>query len=413
MLVLCMMFALVACGGETAKAPAKFKVGMGHNISAKMTDATADKAGSAQVDTTMLVAAFDAEGKVTSVSIDVAQQKLGVNADGTTADAAAADIRTKIEKEGDYGMVGASGIGKEYFEQIEALENWMVGKTVEEIVNMPVMDRGDGSHTHVPTDADLAAGCTITVKASSKAKADYPVVLKDKNGNEVTGTTDENGVIILPGEEHSAYIFGYNDGSFRPDNDMTRSEAAAIFARLIAEEKGETVSGKATFSDVKSNDWCYKYIGYLEKYDIIKGYSDGTFRPDDAVTRAEFVTMAVRYYALFNEVKKSDYTVNYTDLTKSYWAYSDIAYAKHIGWLNGYADGTFKGDNNITRAEVVTVTNHATERTPDEDYINKNVSTLNKFTDLKNNSHWAYYDIMEAANTHLGVANKDAENWVK
>ena len=160
-----MALSLVACGGETAKAPAKFKVGMGHNISAKMTDATADKAGSAQVDTTMLVAAFDAEGKVTSVSIDVAQQKLGVNADGTTADAAKADIRTKIEKEGDYGMVGVSGIGKEYFEQIEALENWMVGKTVEEIVNMPVMDRGDGSHTHVPTDADLAAGCTITVKS--------------------------------------------------------------------------------------------------------------------------------------------------------------------------------------------------------------------------------------------------------
>ena len=160
-----MALSLVACGGSEPAAPAKYKVGMGHNISAKMTDATADKAGSAQVDTTMLVAAFDAEGKVVSVTIDVAQQKLGVNADGTTADAAAADIRTKVEKEGDYGMVGASGIGKEYFEQINALEDWMVGKTVEEIVNMPVMDRGDGSHTHVPTDADLAAKCTVTVKA--------------------------------------------------------------------------------------------------------------------------------------------------------------------------------------------------------------------------------------------------------
>ena len=128
-----MALSMVACGGETAQAPAKFKVGMGHNISAKMTDATAEKAGSAQVDTTMLVAAFDAEGKVTSVSIDVAQQKLAVNADGTTADAAAADIRTKVEKEGDYGMAGVSGIGKEYFEQINALEDWMVGKTVEEI----------------------------------------------------------------------------------------------------------------------------------------------------------------------------------------------------------------------------------------------------------------------------------------
>lgn len=254
---------------------------------------------------------------------------------------------------------------------------------------------------------------TITVTSGSKAKADYPVVLKDKKGNEVNGTTDENGIIVLPGKEHTAYIFGYNDGSFRPDNDMTRSETAAIFARLIAEEKGEKVNGKATFSDVTADNWAYGYIGYLERYDIIKGYADGTFKPDAPVTRAEFVTMAVRYYALFNEVEKSDYTVNYNDLEKSYWAYTDIAYAKHIGWLNGYADGTFKGDNNITRAEVVTVTNHATERTPDEDYINKNVSTLNKFTDLKNNSHWAYYDIMEAANTHLGVANEAAENWVK
>jgi len=253
----------------------------------------------------------------------------------------------------------------------------------------------------------------ITVTSGSKAKADYTVVLKDKSGNEATGKTDEDGKLILPGKEHKAYIFGYDDGTFRADADMSRSEAAAIFARLIAEAKGETVNGKATFSDVSSKDWYYGYVGYLEKYDIIKGYSDGTFRPDAPVTRAEFVTMAVRYYALFNEVKKSDYTVNYTDLTKSYWAYSDIAYAKHIGWLNGYADGTFKGDNNITRAEVVTVTNHATERTPDEDYINKNVSVLNKFTDLKNNSHWAYYDIMEAANTHIGAAEGENENWVK
>ncbi len=254
---------------------------------------------------------------------------------------------------------------------------------------------------------------TIKVTDGSKVKSDYTVVLKDKDGNEVSGITDENGTVILPGKEHKAYIFGYNDGSFRPDNDMTRSEAAAIFARLISEEKEEAISGRATFTDVSSDYWAYGYIGYLEKYDIIRGYTDGTFRPNDAVTRAEFVAMSVRYYALFNDVERGEYTVNYTDLAKNYWAYADIAYAKHIGWLNGYADGTFKGDNNITRAEVVTVTNHATERTPDEDYINKNVSTLNKFTDLKNNSHWCYYDIMEAANTHLGIANKDSENWVK
>ena len=255
---------------------------------------------------------------------------------------------------------------------------------------------------------------TITVTNGSGAiKADITVTLKDKSNNSASGITDKNGVVILPGEEHKVYIFGYDDGTFRPENDMTRAEAAAIFARLVSDKKGETISGNSTFADVSSKDWFAKEVGYLEKYNIIKGYEDNTFRPDVAVTRAEFVTMAVRYYSLFNEVKKTGYTVNYTDLNSSYWAYGDIAYAKNIGWLNGYADGTFKGDNNITRAEVVTVVNRATGRNADESYINKNLSVLNKFTDLKNNSHWAYYDIEESANTHRAINSSDGEVWSK
>ena len=123
--------------------------------------------------------------------------------------------------------------------------------------------------------------------------------------------------------------------------------------------------------------------------------------------------MTVRFDALFNDVKKGSHIVKYTDVANTYWAYSDIAYAKHAGWLNGYADGTFKGDNAITRAEVVTVVNQATGRTADEGYINKNLSSLNKFTDLKNNSHWAFYSICESANTHLANTANNAETWVK
>ena len=81
--------------------------------------------------------------------------------------------------------------------------------------------------------------------------------------------------------------------------------------------------------------------------------------------------------------------------------------------MNGYADGTFKGDNAITRAEVVTVVNKATGRIADEGYINKNLSSLNKFTDLKNNSHWAFYSICESANTHLANSHDNSETWVK
>ena len=242
----------------------------------------------------------------------------------------------------------------------------------------------------LPNGADLNDN-HYTIKATDSkgnAKADISIVLKDKKKNIANGTTDKNGMLILPASEHKAYIFGYADGTFRPDNNMSRAEAAAIFARLISEQKGEKISSKSSFNDVSKNEWYSDYIGYLSKYGIIKGYADNTFRPNDNVTRAEFVAMTVRFNSLFNEVKKGSYTVKYTDVASNYWAYSDVAYAKHAGWLNGYADGTFKGENAITRAEVVTVVNRATGRKADEGYITKNVSVLNKFTDIRNNSMW-------------------------
>ena len=268
----------------------------------------------------------------------------------------------------------------------------------------------------LPNGANLTGDNYYTIKATDNkgnAKAEISIVLKDKKNNTANGTTDKNGMLILPASEHKAYIFGYEDGTFRPDNNMSRAEAAAIFARLISEQKGEKISGKSNFNDVSKNEWYSDYIGYLSKYGIIKGYSDNTFRPNDNVSRAEFVAMTVRFNSLFNDVKKGSYTVKYTDVATNYWAYSDVAYAKHAGLLNGYADGTFKGDNAITRAEVVTVVNRATGRKADESYITKNVSILNKFTDIRNNSMWYYTDVMEAANTHLANSANNTETWVK
>ena len=268
----------------------------------------------------------------------------------------------------------------------------------------------------LPNGTDLTGDNYYTIKATDNkgnAKADVAIILKDRRNNSANGTTDKNGMLILPAETHTAYIFGYDDGTFRPDKNMSRAEAAAIFARLISEQKGEKISGKSDFADVKSSEWYSKFIGYIEKYGIIKGYSDNTFKPDENISRAEFVAMTVRFNSLFNDVKKGSYTVKYTDVANNYWAYSDIAYAKHAGWLNGYADGTFKGDNAITRAEVVTVVNKATGRIADEGYINKNLSSLNKFTDLKNTSHWAFYSICESANTHLANSHDNSETWVK
>ena len=297
-------------------------------------------------------------------------------------------------------------------------------------VNVKITDKDGKAITNFSKSTDSKGNITITLPNGKMldngnfytvtvtdnkgiAKAGTSVILKDKENNSATGTTDKNGMLILPAETHTAYIFGYDDGTFRPDNNMSRAEAAAIFARLISEQKGEKISGKSDFADVKSSEWHSKFIGYIEKYGIIKGYDNNTFKPDENISRAEFVAMTVRFNSLFNDVKKGSYTVKYTDVASNYWAYSDIAYAKHAGWLNGYADGTFKGDNAITRAEVVTVVNKATGRTADEGYINQNLSLLNKFTDLKNNSHWAFYAIAESANTHIGVIGTDNETWVK
>ena len=297
-------------------------------------------------------------------------------------------------------------------------------------VNVKITDKDGKAITNFSKSTDSKGNVTITLPNGKtldngnfytvtvtdnkgNAKAGTSVILKDRNKGEATGTTDKNGVVTLPGKTHTAYIFGYADGTFRPDNNMSRAEAAAIFARLISEQKGEKISGKSDFADVKSNEWYSKFIGYIKKYGIIKGYDNNTFKPDENISRAEFVAMTVRFNSLFNDVKKGSYTVKYTDVASNYWAYSDIAYAKHAGWLNGYADGSFKGDNAITRAEVVTVVNKATGRIADEGYINKNLSSLNKFTDLKNNSHWAFYAIAESANTHIGVIGTDNETWVK
>ena len=339
--------------------------------------------------------------------------------DKTTEKTATTDANGKVtlpvKSSGGGSSSGGGGRGGSYISS--NITNITVTDKNGKNVSVSKSTDKDGNITLIlPNCAELIGDNYYTIKATDSkgnAKADVSIILKDKKNNTANGTTDKNGMLILPASEHKAYIFGYADGTFRPDNNMSRAEAAAIFARLISEQKGEKISGKSNFNDVSKNEWYSDYIGYLSKYGIIKGYSNSTFRPDDNVSRAEFVAMTVRFNSLFNDVKKGSYTVKYTDVATNYWAYSDVAYAKHAGWLNGYADGTFKGDNAITRAEVVTVVNKATGRIADEGYINKNLSSLNKFTDLKNNLHWAFYAIEEASNTHLANSSNDTETWVK
>lgn len=137
--------------------------GLGSVTTMSGAGAEADKAGSVTINTTMCALELDDAGKIAAVSFDIAQNKVGFDATGALTGELTGEHPTKKELGDGYGMKAASGIGKEWFEQAEALEDWCVGKTVEEVVTMPTYDKGDGHHTQVPDDVDLKTGCTIDV----------------------------------------------------------------------------------------------------------------------------------------------------------------------------------------------------------------------------------------------------------
>ena len=209
----------------------------------------------------------------------------------------------------------------------------------------------------------------------------------------------------LETEDHSVYMTGYPDETFGPNKNMTRAEVATMFARLMKEKMDADAVYESSFADVTPDAWYYNYVGYMEKFGIITGYEDGTFRPQNTITRAEFVTMASRFATISQE-----YECDFTDVTTKHWAYEYIAFAAENGWVGGYEDNTFRADNTITRAEVVTIVNNMLVRSADESYVNPNKASLTLFADV-DATHWAYYDIIEATNEHTYSVSGNKEKW--
>ena len=203
-------------------------------------------------------------------------------------------------------------------------------------------------------------------------------------------------------EDHFAYISGYMDGTFKPNQYITRAEVAVMFSRLLDEDFDSYDS--SSFIDVNENEWYSDRIGYIESLGIINGYPDSTFRPNAPITRAEFATIA----ANFDNLKETG-DVYFSDLPDSHWAKNFVEMAYNRGWISGYPDGTIKPDRYITRAEVVSVVNRMLERKADTSYISFNKDDIKNFTDV-DESNWAYYDIMEACNGHYYEMD-DAEIW--
>lgn len=236
---------------------------------------------------------------------------------------------------------------------------------------------------------------TLTVSGSRvtmNGKAYSPVTFVNRKAAELNRT------------DHFAFLVGYTDGTFGPERNMTRAEVTTMFARLLTEQIEADKTYSNTFSDVPKGYWAANYIGYMQQFGIITGYSDGSFRPNAPVTRAEFAAIASRFEKL-TEGSKS-----FTDVSDTYWAARYINFAATRGWVTGYSDGTFKPENTITRAEVAAVTCRLLERSADQSYIRSHLKELRTFSDVTE-SHWAYWYAMEAANGHDYTKSGGSENW--
>lgn len=215
--------------------------------------------------------------------------------------------------------------------------------------------------------------------------------------------------------KHGIYIEGYPDGSFGPERGMTRAEAATIFARLLAEKNGDKIStvARTKFDDIPAHAWYSGYVKYLNNHGVAYGKTKTTFAPDDAITRAEYTALAVRFFEVYGDgsAEIMEKYKSFDDVSEGDWAASYIQAAAKYGWVNGYEDGSFHPSRQITRAEVVTLTNRLLGRSADEVYVQEHLRQLNTFHDLSKR-HWAYYEVMESANVHTAVLGKN-ETWSK
>lgn len=225
-----------------------------------------------------------------------------------------------------------------------------------------------------------------------------------------TVTIPDNVPTGLNGDDHYAYIVGYPDSTVRPQNGITRAEVATIFFRLLTDETRNANSTKSnSYSDVAAGAWYNHAVSTLSAMGIVKGDSQGKFNPNAPITRAEFAAIAARF-----DDKANTTAVDFSDIA-SHWAKDEISAAANNGWINGYTDGTFRPNNKITRAEAMTLVNRVLKRLPEtaEDlhndmikwsdnsdtsawyYLAVQEATNSHYYDLKENKHEKWSKLRE------------------
>ena len=215
---------------------------------------------------------------------------------------------------------------------------------------------------------------------------------------------------LIPGlwlntNDHYSYLIGYSDGTVRPNGRITRAEVATIFFRLLTDDtRQRNWSSENHFSDVSADKWYNNAVSTLCRMGVLGGYSDGTFRPNAPITRAEFAKIAVSF-AQINGFSEYGY---FTDVDSSDWYAPYVDAAKSVGLIEGYSDGSFKPENKITRAEACTIVNRVLGRKPSKN--NMKISDRINWPDCTTDD-WFYEAIMEATNSHTYQMGKRAETW--
>ena len=203
------------------------------------------------------------------------------------------------------------------------------------------------------------------------------------------------GSSVLNTDDHYSYIIGYKDGYLRPYGTITRGEVATIFFRLLTDEARDKYwSQTNNYSDCNADLWCNNAISTLSNMGIIDGYSDGTFRPYGKITRAQFAKIAVGFF----ETTTQEYQGYYSDIPENAWFTNYVEAASRVGLIQGFADGTFRPNVNITRAQACVIVNRALNRKPATERLLPTAKMIN-WPDCTP-SDWYYADMQEATNSH-------------
>ena len=248
-------------------------------------------------------------------------------------------------------------------------------------------------------DSKLAAPVEDDIRVNRSTVTLYAGWRKDMSD------PDNNGISYwLETQNHNAYLNGYGDGTFGPDNNMTRAQAAQMFYNLLL---NKDVPVTVNFSDVPDDSWYATAVNTLASLGIVNGIGNNQFAPDQLITRAQFTVIAMRFT---NGTTNGEN--NFSDVHANDWFYDQVVGSIQYGWINGYSDGTFRPNQTITRAEVTTIVNRMLDRSADEDYVDRHEADLRLFPDVSKD-YWAYYEIVEATNAHNYEKNGGTENWTK